>query len=123
MKNNRMTSDREKWLQKVSINTPACVCVCAFGTSRDNGRKRVPRLGPPTIRIALSPIVRKGKVKNVFELKKGANIILFENKSADLFKISCLAGCTGILHVLPFQGRIRCQSPNETTGNSLLRLE
>jgi hypothetical protein len=59
MKYNRMTSD---WKQRLhpELIYDTDKNVSTFGTSRDNGRNRVPRLGPPTIRIALlSPIYRR----------------------------------------------------------------
>ena len=56
--------------------------VRTFGTSKDNGRKRVPRLGPPTMIMALlSPIartagdkVRRGKERVGKREREGAGV-------------------------------------------------
>ena len=53
MENNRVARDRKKWLCQNELREST------FGTSRDNGRKRVPRLGPPTMRIALASITKE----------------------------------------------------------------
>jgi len=80
-----------------------------FGTSRDNGRNRVPRLGPPTMRIAFaSPIIRykiRSDQDELLEemrrrLSKGCVVLCAGGKEGKwrraratwLWEISCLAG-------------------------------
>jgi hypothetical protein len=72
VKNNRMSCDRKQRLQLISRKRQK-----TFGTSNDNGRNRVPRLGPPTIIIALlSPILKWKKLCVSVERKVKCRICL-----------------------------------------------